>query len=252
MNDNRTGETPAERVTPPIPPKADPAAPEVQEKPARIKSPKAKVAKIDKSARKGADGTQNPSESKQRSCPVWVDLVLWCVIIGLCVGGYFGYAALKKVYAPAWEEKSFVYVVEMPAVDIRFIPQIGENWGTAVYISDDPDAKPIGELKVAPEILPPEDPALRNTHRKIRLTIVAGMSKDFKAEYREDMGFSANGVSIYAGMSGTFRISGLTAKGTILSLWEYDEYENRNQTPSLPDTTPISEDTSTTSSGDGK
>ncbi len=146
------------------------------------------------------------------------DLVLLILLVAVIGGAVVGYRALKHAYAPEWETREIIYVIELPAVERHHAWK--QYWETAVYASSDVDAAPIGKLIAIPRTVNTDDPALKDTHRKMYVTVSA------TAYYLPGKGYRVGDTTILAGAEGTFRVSGLSSKGMIISLYERAEYDS--------------------------
>ena len=150
----------------------------------------------------------------RRGRSIWVDVVLLVVLVGVIVGGVLGYRAAKNAYAPAWDERDIVFVVEFSCIDPAILP---EFWHAEapLYASDMADATPIGYLMYSPRI---SADAKNDGHVTVRMVLHA------EARYRKGKGYYCGDMPILAGLSGDLRVDGISGNGMILEVYEADEY----------------------------
>lgn len=160
------------------------------------------------------------SSSGRRGGAIWADIVLLVVLIAVVIGGVLGYRAVKNAYAPAWEERKVVFVVEFACIDAEIIPDFWHA-DAPLYTSDKADALPIGYLMSSPDVIPlPTDPEESDGRicKTVRLTLHSTVS------YREGQGYYCGETPILAGLSGELRIDGISGTGMITAVYEADEY----------------------------
>ena len=200
----------------------------------------------------GGDGRSNasrggkgvPGMKKKRGwVTVLLDILLLVVLAGLIVGGWFGYRALREVYAPEWEVREMIYRVELKGIDPNMV-EYGED-GRPVYTnksiwsSDRTDADHLGTVvDVQTELVSGAGGV--NT-LNLYLTVKAN------AYYREGEGYRMGATMLLAGYEGLFRlegtsggrVDGLMAEGMIISLHEASEEASDTDSgtlaPSEPD-----------------
>ena len=180
--------------------------------------------------RKGEGGESAAARARRerrrrRARSLLVDILLFLVLGGFLAGAWFGYNALKRAYSPAYEERTILLVVEMTGVNPRLIP--GEEAiqnRPDIYNSEAADARPLGQIRKIDIIDSADsDDAVAGggaVTKDIRLTI------EVKAEYRYAEGYRAGGQVLLAGDEGSYRMTGMAAKGTIVALYEAEEYES--------------------------
>ena len=175
----------------------------------------------------GDDATVG-SPSGRRGGAVWVDLILLVVLVAVVVGGVLGYRAVKNAYAPAWEEKEIVFVVELSAIDEAILP---DYWHAEapLYTSNATDAAPLGYLMDRPEILPTSA-----TAEDGRVCKTVRLALHNKVSYREGQGYFCGNTRILAGLSGDLRIDGISGVGMITAVYEVDEYVAETTTAQTP------------------
>ncbi len=158
------------------------------------------------------------SSSGRRKSTIWVDIVLFVVLVGVIVGGVIGYRAVKNAYAPEWDEREIVFVVEMSSVDAEIVPSYWHA-DAPMYVSTDADAEPIGYLMKGPDIFPSTGASDDGrTYKTVRLTLRG------TAAYREGQGYYCGNTPILAGLSGNVRVDGISGTGLVVAVYEVDEY----------------------------
>ncbi len=161
-------------------------------------------------------------ETIRRKTPVWLDVILILLLLGAIVGGVFAYRFLRSIYAPAWETREVVYVLELSDLDTEILPAYW-NRNAPAYASNESAATPIGYLKDVEYVatLPADGEDETGTERKVlRLTLAA------TARYREEKGYYVGELPLFAGMSTELRVDGVSTTGLILSVYEAEEYES--------------------------
>lgn len=179
----------------------------------------------------GGDGKGGSSRGGAKALPgfrrkrgwvvILLDILLLVALAGLLVGGWFGYKALRDVYAPDWEVREVIYRVELKEIDPNVL-EYGED-GRPVYInkalwsSDRTDADHLGTV-----VDVQTERVLETNTVNLTLTVKAN------AYYREGKGYRMGATMLLAGYEGLFRlegasdekVDGLMAEGMILSFHE--------------------------------
>ncbi len=167
-------------------------------------------------------------ETGRRRAPIWVDILLILLLVALVTGGVLGYRFLKRAYAPEWEEREVVFLVELTRVDEETMPKYW-NMNAPVYLSDRADTQPIARLIGVPYIasLPAlsEDESAEAgdalSYKTIHLTLRA------TALYRAGNGYYIGEMPLWAGTKQDLRVDGLSTSAMILSVYEAAEYDAR-------------------------
>lgn len=151
-----------------------------------------------------------------------VDVILLILLVGLVIGGVFGYRALRNVYAPEWETRDVVFCVEIQGIspDMVKYSQGGRPTmlNNPIWSSDQTDADQLGIVTDVRTVLVTVDETNTLT---LYLTVEA------QAYYREGKGYRMGETMLLAGSEGLFRMESLTAQGTIISMHEKsDEIES--------------------------
>ncbi|MBQ3507781.1 MAG: hypothetical protein IJA91_04450 [Clostridia bacterium] len=144
------------------------------------------------------------------------DLILLVLLVGLVLGGIFGYRALRDLYAPSWETREVVFCVVIEGVDPDMM-EYGQGGRPSmtdhpIWSSDKTDADQLGIVTDA--VLVTVDGI--NTFA-LHLTVEA------EAYYREGKGYRMGETMLLAGTEGFFRMESMVAKGTIISMHEKSE-----------------------------
>lgn len=137
---------------------------------------------------------------------VLVDVILLLVLAGLIVGGYFGYRAISRIYAPEWEQREVIFRVQFNDVDPAILEaQYQSLNGSQLWSSEHTDADLLGTVVGVSEY---------EAGEPLEITVKA------KAYYREGQGYRMGSTMLLAGSEGVYRMNGLTAEGTIISMHE--------------------------------
>ena len=145
-----------------------------------------------------------------------VDLVLLALLAGLIVGGVFGYRALRELYAPTWETRDVVFCVEMTGIDPNMVKYGQDGRPTfvnnPVWSSDHTDADCLGTVTDVRTVLV----ALEDGTNTLTLYLTV----EAKAYYREGKGYRMGETMLLAGTEGVYRLEGMSAAGTVISMHE--------------------------------
>lgn len=162
-----------------------------------------------------------------------VDLILLVVLVGLVIGGVFGYRALRNLYAPAWETRDVVFCVEIRDISPDMVkygqggrPTMTNN---PLWSSDQTDADQLGIVTDVRTVLVTVD----GTN-----TLTLYLTVEAKAYYREGKGYRMGETMLLAGYEGLFRMESLTAQGTIISMHEKSD-ELTTEAATEPAQTPL-------------
>ena len=148
-----------------------------------------------------------------------VDVVLLLVLAGLIVGAWLGFRAIRELYAPTWETRSVVYCVEIEGISpdaVKYGPDgryVFENKG--IWSSAYTDADFLGTVIQARTVLVAWDDGSN--------TVTLYVTVEAEAYYREGKGYRMGETMLLAGAEGDFRLEGMTAHGTIVSMHEKSE-----------------------------
>ena len=144
-----------------------------------------------------------------------VDLILLVLVVGLIVGGIFGYRAVRELYAPVWEVREVVFGVKMENIppelikltsDGRYVMESKPMWS-----SENIDADMMGTVTALRTVLV-------STEESDTVTLY--LQVEAKAYYREGKGYRMGETLLLAGAEGKYRLEGLTADGTIIFMHE--------------------------------
>lgn len=171
------------------------------------------------SRREGIDRLGKASGRKRRG--TWlIDGIFLVLIIGAVVGIYFLYSHLRDKFAPAWEERPVVYVLELTGVDSEMVAyeSSGEKalCGKDVYGSMKPGADQLGRVTEAIRVQDAENPD--------RVTLY--LTVEATARYREGYGYRMADTRLLCGETRGFRLAGLEVQGSILFLQTREELES--------------------------
>ncbi len=148
-----------------------------------------------------------------------VDIILLVILIGLIVGGYFGYYGLRKLYAPEWVKRDVVFCVMIEDVDVNYITyNQGDSTmiGQEIWSSDRTDADCLGHV-VSVTTNNKQEYAGGDITYTLYVTVEA------EADYLVGHGYRMGATMLLAGEESVFRLYGLSAEGTIISLYEKND-----------------------------
>lgn len=189
------------------------------------------------SRREGIGRLDRASSGAKRRGTWMIDGVILVLIIGAVVGLYFAYSYLRDRYAPAWEERQVVYVLELNGVDSEMVAygSGGEKalCGKDVYGSMKPSADLLGRVTEAVRVQDAEDPDRATLYLTIEAT----------ARYRTGRGYWMADTRLLCGETRRFRLAGLEVQGSILSLQTQEELDSimaATEVESEPETKPES------------
>lgn len=177
------------------------------------------------------------SRKKKGWVAILMDILLLLALAGLLVGGWFGYRALRDVYAPEWEVREVTYRVELKGIDPNVVEYGADGrpvyTNKALWSSDRTDADHLGT------VVDVQTDLVDGNTLNLYLTVKAN------AYYREGKGYRMGVTMLLAGYEGLFRlegasgdlVDGLMAEGMILSLHETadEQTEANDETGALPE-----------------
>ena len=149
-----------------------------------------------------------------------VDLILLVLLAGLIVGGIFGYRAVRDMYAPGWEVRDVVCGVNManvPPEMVKYDSERGKYFivDGPIWSSDETDADMLGTVTdIRTVMVSTEADGQGETVLTLYLEVKAS------AYYREGKGYRMGETLLLAGSTGTYRLDGLSAEGTIIFMHE--------------------------------
>lgn len=154
--------------------------------------------------------------SRRRSRAWVADLVILVLVAAAVVGILYLYRYLRNTYAPVWEKTSVVWTLELKDVDPELIAYdrsgdmvlLGKN----VYNSEQEDADLLGTVT---DVL-----LLRVTETGQPDTVTLYLTVEATASYRAGKGYWMNDTRLLCGDERNFRMAGLEARGTVISLRE--------------------------------
>jgi len=173
-------------------------------------------------SRENAEGGVRPENERaggnrrsgRRALPIVVDALIVLVLIGIGVGAWFGYTAIKEAYAPTWEERPITYYVEMEGIDPGIVKYGQDGRPTfvhnSIWNSGSDAADLLGTVTDVQTVLVAREDGQNSL--TLYLTVEAN------ALYREGKGYRLGQTRILAGLKSEYRLAGLTAEGWIISL----------------------------------
>ncbi len=167
--------------------------------------------------RAGGNGEKAGALRDRGKGVIIADILLVFLLILLVGGGIFGYRALKNAYAPQWETREVIFLVEIPHMDDAIVPD-SWNQGANAYLSDRADALPVATLYDVPYILSSKTQSEEAPYKTVRIALKAS------ARYRETMGYYCGELHLLAGTSLTLRVDKISASGVVVAVYELSEY----------------------------
>lgn len=160
------------------------------------------------------DGIRRPAG--RRGLSLAVDLILLLVLVGLIIGGVFGYRAIRELYAPTWETRDVVFCVEMTNIDPSMVKYNQDGrptfTGNPIWSSDRTDADCLGTVADVRTVLVSGEDGQN--------TLTLYLTVEAKAHYREGKGYRMGATMLLAGIEGEFRVEGMISEGTVISMHE--------------------------------
>ncbi len=145
-----------------------------------------------------------------------VDLVLFLLLVAMGVGVWFGYGAVKSLYAPDWTLRQVEFSVEIRNLDYdradQLLPTLSDN---ALWYSSSVDGDKLGTVSDVRAV-----PSITEDGRE---TMTLYLTVRTEARYRKGEGYYVGTTRLLAGESGSFRAEGLAAEGMIISLKDVTE-----------------------------
>lgn len=169
-------------------------------------------------------GRESRDPLRRRDKRLWrailVDVILLLVIAGVLVGAWFGYRAIRDVYAPTWETRAVVFTVRMENINPDMVKyhQDGRISFTdnPIWSSDRTNADRLGTVtRVTSELVSHVD---ENGEEQNTLTLT--LTVEATADYREGKGYRMGETLLLAGLEGDFRVEGMVAPGMIMTMHE--------------------------------
>lgn len=142
---------------------------------------------------------------------ILADLLILLVLAGLGLGVWFGYNALKDIYAPVWEERNVELCIKMVDIDYDRADELWEGLDNhPLWYTDAADGICLGSVTEVRL-----EPSTTSTGKAV-MTLYLTVS--VTAQYRNSDGYYVGDVRLLAGEGGIYRTNGLVAEGTIISL----------------------------------
>ena len=158
--------------------------------------------------RHNADGRSNQKRAFRRG--VVADLILLLVLVGLGMGAWLGYHAVRDMYAPVWEERSIELCVRITDIDYERADQLLSGLTDhSLWHTDAVDGTEIGRVTDVRAV-----PSTVNGREIMTLYLTVEVT----AQYRNSQGYFVGDVRLLAGATDLYRANGLVAEGTVVSL----------------------------------
>ena len=148
-----------------------------------------------------------------------VDLLLLLILCGLGVGAWFGYRAVKDIYAPEWETRQISFVVEISDLGLEETNELQNTLpGKSIWYSSATDGDLLGKISQLNTEL--------HTNEEGESTLALYLTVTAEAQYREGLGYYVGSTRLLAGEKGVFRTEGVAAEGWIVSLQDVTEVKS--------------------------
>ncbi len=159
--------------------------------------------------------------NRRRGLAWVVDLVILALVALAVVGILYLYRYLRNTYAPVWEETPIVWTLELKGIDPELIAydRSGDMvlLNKDVYDSEEADADWLGTVT--------DVWLLRVTEEGQPDTVTLYLTVGATARYRAGQGYWMTDTRLLCGEERSFRLAGLEAHGTVISLREAAELE---------------------------
>lgn len=169
--------------------------------------------------KRGKDKNKDRTVKRARGMSVRglvVDVILLLVIVGVGVGAWFGYHAVKDMYAPDWQIRQVEFCVEIRNVDYdradQLLPSLSDH---DLWYSSDVSGDRLGTVTDVRAV-----PTVTDDGRE---TMTLYLTVTTQAQYRKGEGYYVGSTRILAGESGMFRAEGLSAEGLVVSVQDTTE-----------------------------
>lgn len=169
--------------------------------------------------KEGTGRLEKQSAGGRRQTGWLIDVIIIVLLVGILVGSYFLYGHLRDTYAPEWIERDIQYVLELTELSsdmIAYGPD-GEKdlCGKNIYSSFAQDSNQLGHIVDVIRLTDPE----QTDHVTLYVIVEA------TARYRAGEGYWMADTRLLCGETRSFRLAGLKASGTILSLRTQEELD---------------------------
>lgn len=145
-----------------------------------------------------------------------VDLALLLVLCGLGVGIWFGYRAVKNIYAPEWETRQISFVVEITDLGLEETNALRNTLsGCPLWYTSVADGDMLGKISQLDSV--------PYTNEEGEGVLALYLTVNAEAKYREGQGYYVGSTRLLAGENGVFRTEGLITEGAIVSLQDLTE-----------------------------
>lgn len=167
-----------------------------------------------------------PSKAAGTRLAIVADILLLILIAGIIAGAFFGLRALKRSFTPVGEDCRIRYSVALYDVDPESFPYNPDGsyaiCNNPVWLSDKVDGDCIGEVTDLKFKLNISDDG--NDTLTVYITVEADAVRyDGTADIMA--GYYVENTRITAGLEGGFRMNGLYADGTVVSMTVVGEGE---------------------------
>lgn len=142
---------------------------------------------------------------------IFADVLILLVLAGVGIGIWFGYHAIRDIYAPVWEDREIELCVKITDIDYvradELLPGLSEH---PLWYGDTADSVELGNVT--------DVRAVPSTTAEGKEVMTLYLTVSVTAEYRNSDGYFVGDVRLLAGESSIYRANGLVSEGMILSL----------------------------------
>ncbi len=142
---------------------------------------------------------------------ILADVMILLVLAGVGIGVWFGYNAIKEIYAPMWEDREVELCVKITDIDYvradELLPGLSDH---PLWYGDASDSVKLGTVT--------DVRAVPSTTAEGKEVMTLYLTVSVTAEYRNGDGYFVDDVRLLAGESSIYRANGLVSEGMIVSL----------------------------------
>ena len=146
-----------------------------------------------------------------------LDILLILLVVGIAVGGYFTYRAIKQAYRPTYETRKLEFEIALTDVDRELAEELRDGLqGDDIWYTDRTDGTRLGRI---------DEGHVAESASSIKNN--GGISPDkvdiyllvrANAQFREGKGYYVSDIRILSGDFGVFRVKGLVSEGYFVSV----------------------------------
>lgn len=184
--------------------------------------PQAGQAPGDAGDRRGRYGTAGfgAKNGREKNLSWLVDVIILLLIVGVAAAVYvYVIRPVLRNHGEIWDEKKLVCTVELPDIDASLVSYDRDGtlsvMGRDIWTSASADSGRIGLVKACVTTI--------SVHEDGRQTVTLLLTVEADARFRSGEGYFAGDTRLLCGETRTFRLWGLTAEGSILTMREKED-----------------------------